>query len=320
MAQAPFIVIPALVAIATDYERINAQTRGYVADQLVPRVAVDAPDFRYPEYPVSEAFTVYDNQVDRLGRLNEITSTATEATGSVKDYGLAEPVPYRDEMAAQAANIAFNVKARAVRNVSDKNQLAREIRVAAMLQTSGNYAAGYTEDEAGTPWSGAGVDIPQIVENRAQNMLLTPNTAFMSKAVHSTLRRHPSLSTSLGGTYTSGKTLTDEEIAQALGVSKIVVGNTLKQTSKRGQTLVTGPIWGNHFGLLHVPQVEADGMVNDVNQPAFAMTFTWGPKVVGETPDPDMGLWGGVRVKNGESMVEKIVAPFGGYLFTNVIP
>lgn len=320
MAQAPFVVIPALVAIATDYERINSEQRGYIADQLVPRVRVDAPDFRYPDYPIGEAFTVYDNQIDRLGRLNEITSTASEQTGSTKDYGLAEPIPYRDEMAAMAANIAFNVKARAVRNVGDKNQLAREIRVAAMLQSTGSYAAGYFSDQSGTPWTNTALNIPSIVESAANNMLMTPNVAFMSKAVRTLLRRHPSISTSLGGTYTSGMTVTDKQLAQALGVDRIVVGNTLKQTSKRGQTLVTGPVWGNNFGLLHVPQVEADGMVNDVNQPAFALTFTWGPKVVGETPDPDMGLWGGVRVKNGESLVEKVVAPFGGYLFQNVAP
>lgn len=319
MAQAPFVVIPALVAIANDYSQINARRRGYIADMLMPRVRVDGPDFRYPEYPLDEAFTVYDNQIDRLGRLNEITSSATEATGSTKDYGLAEPIPFRDEMAARAANIAFDKKAQAVRNVEDKNQLAREIRVAALLQTPGNYAAGYTEDEVGTPWTATNFDIPGTVEARANNMLLTPNVAFMSQAVRTTLRRHPSLSVALGGTFNSGKTLRDEEIAEALGVKKIVVGNTLKQTSKRGQTVTTGAIWGNHFGLLHVPDTEEDGFVGDVNQPAFGMTFTWGPKVAGETPDPDMGLWGGVRVKNGESLVEKIVAPFGGYLFQNVL-
>lgn len=319
MPQAPFVVNPALVAIANDYHGVNANNRGYIADILVPRVRVDAPDFKYPEFPFSEAFTVFDNQIDRLGRLNEITSAATEATASVKDYGLAEPIPYRDEMAAASGTIAFDVKARATRHVEDKNQLAREIRVAALLQSSGSYSAGYTTDIQGAPWTNTTLNIPAAVETAANNMLLSPNVAFMSKAVRTMLRRHPSISTSLGGTYTSGMTVSDEQLADALGVDRLVIGNTLKQTSKRGQTVTTGAIWGNHFGLLHVPTTEGDGMVNDVNQPAFAMTFVWGPKVVGENPDPDMGLYGGVRVKNGESMVEKVVAPFAGYLFQNVL-
>ena len=142
MPQAPFVVNPALVAIANDYHGVNAISRGYIADVLVPRVRVESPDFKYPEFPISEAFTVFDNQIDRLGRLNEITSAATEATASVRDYGLAEPIPYRDEMAAQSGTIAFDIKARATRHVEDKNQLAREIRVAALLQTAGSYSAG----------------------------------------------------------------------------------------------------------------------------------------------------------------------------------
>jgi hypothetical protein len=150
-------------------------------------------------------------------------------------------------------------------------------------------------------------------------MLLPPNTAFMSRKVKTTLARHPSLSMSLGGAFAEGKRLTDAELATALGVDRIIVGNTLKQTSKRGQAVATGPIWGNHFGLLHVPATGGDGTVEDVNVPAFALTFQWGDEVSGETPDPEMGLWGGVRVRSGRSLLEKVVAPFGGYLFQNVV-
>ena len=60
-------------------------------------------------------------------------------------------------------------------------------------------------------------------------------------------------------------------------------------------------------------------MVNDSSIPAFALTFVWGDEVSGEIPDPNMGLYGGVRVRSGKSLVEKVVAPFGGYLFQNVL-
>lgn len=316
--QAPFVIDPALVAVVNDYSRINAEQRGYIADMLVPNVRVDGPLFEYPEYKVEDAFTVYDNTVDRLGRLNEITESAEMASGAVKDYGIAQPVPFRDEAAAARASIPFNLKTRAARNVTNQNQLNREIRVAALLQSTGSYQAGYFEDEVGAPWTGA-VDIPSIVETARDNMLLPANVAWMSRAVYRTIRRHDSMSEALGGTYSKGKALNEEQVAEALGVDRIVIGNTLKQTSKRGQTLTTGAIWGDHFGLLHVPQAEADGMVNDSSIPAFALTFVWGDEVSGEIPDPNMGLYGGVRVRSGKSLVEKVVAPFGGYLFQNVL-
>lgn len=317
--KAPFIINPWLVAIAVDYAGVNRAARGYIADELCPVVRVDSPEFRYPTFDLEGIFNVVDNQVDRLGKLNEIYDKASEATGAVIDYGLSQPVPYRDEAAAQGQQLPFNLKARAVRRVLDKNQLAREVRVATLLQTAANYGA-QTEDESATAWSGAAVDVAGIVEDAANSMLLPPNTAFMSKAVRTTLRRHPSLAASLGGDFAKGKTLTDEELAQSLGVDRIVVGNTLKQTSKRGQAVATGPIWGNHFGLLHVPASE-NGVTldDDVSVPAFALTFQWGDEVSGEVADPDIGLWGGTRVRNGRSMVEKVVAPFGGYLFENVL-
>lgn len=318
MSQAPFAINPALVAIAVDYLGVNAGVRGYIADELCPIVNVDAPEFRYPEFDLSGIFDNVDNQVDRLGRLNEIYTASTETTDSVIDYGLAESIPYRDEAAAAGQSLPFNLKARAVRNIVDKNQLAREIRVASLLQTSGNYGS-QTESESGAPWTGA-VDIPNIVETAANSMLLPPNVAFMSKAVRTVLRRHDSIGEAIGGTYTKGRTVSDEELADVLGVDRIVVGNTLKNTAKRGQTVSTGAIWGNHFGLLHVPASENGVTIqNDVNVPAFALTFAWGGEVSGEVADPNMGLLGGVRVRSGRSLKEKVVAPFGGYLFTDVL-
>lgn len=316
--RAPFVINPGLVAIAVDYTGVNRATRGYIADQVAPIVRVDTPEFRYPSFDLEDVFNVVDNQVDRLGRLNEIYAKAGEATGAVLDYGLSEPVPYRDEMAATNQSVPFNLRARALRHVVDKNQLAREIRVAALIQASANYGT-QTEDEVGTPWTNGALDVVGIVEDRANSMLLAPNVAVMSKKVRTTLRRHASIGAALGGTTAVGRVVTDDELAQAMGVDRIIVANTIKQTSKRGQAVATGAIWGDHVALLRVADNAGGGEGDDVDVPSFALTFAWGDEVSGEVADPDIGLWGGVRVRNGRSLVEKVVAPFGGYLFRNVL-
>lgn len=323
MSQAPFIINPALVAIVNDYTTVNATNRGYIADVVIPRVRVDSPEFRYPEYPIDEAFQVYDTQVDRLGRLNEIVSSAGEATGAVKDWGLMEPVPYRDQAAAQASNLPFSLLARAARNVTDKVQLAREIRASTMLFSAGNYQAGYKQTLAGTgaggQWSAADSKPVQMIQDVAAGMLLQPNVALMGLPVRNILARHADISVALGGTAQSGRIVSDAEIATVLGVERIIVGNTIRATSKRGQALTTGSIWGKHLALLRMPTIGGDGMAMDANEPSFAMTFQWGDKVAGTIEDPYMGLWGGQRVKAGESLIEKQVAPFAGYLFTNAV-
>lgn len=326
MTQTPFPVNPALVAIAVNYFNVNRTTRGYIADQVAPRVNVDAPDFRYPEFKIEEAFTVYDNQVDRLGRLNEITSSAGEATGSVKDYGILEKVPFRDEMAARAGSIPFTRKAQAVRHVIDVNQLNREIRVAGMAMNLGNYAAGYKTDlAAGAKWgdyTGGGASNPvALVKAASRGMLIPPNVGITTRAVLDALSVHPAISVALGGAANSGRMATDAEIARLFGLERIIVGSTLKQTSKRGQALTTGQIWPDSFALHYQGPMDAAGISLDQESPNFLSTFQWGGIVSGENNyrPGEMGLYGGVGVYTGESIVEKNVAPFAGYLFASVL-
>lgn len=320
MAQAPFVVRPDLIAIANDYATVNSARRGYIADQVLPRVRVDSPQFLYSEFPAEEAFTVYDTQVDRLGRLNEIVSSAGETSGAVKDWGLMEPVPYRDQAAAASAGIPFSPLARATRNVLDKVQLAREIRAANLVFSAGNYQTGYKQTLAGaTQFSDPASDPVAAINDAAAGMLVRPNVAVMGLRPRNILRRHSKVSTALGGSAESGRYVEDGELAEVLGVERIIIGNTLRQTSQRGATLTTGAIWGNHIALLYVPPTGPDGLVDDANSPAFGLTFQWGGNVAGTIEDPYIGLWGGQRVKAGESLIEKQVAPFAGYLFENAV-
>lgn len=321
MAQAPFLIRPDLVAIANDYSRVNSVRRGYIADQVLPRVRVDSPQFEYMEFPVDEAFFVPDTQVDRLGRLNELVQTATTSAGAVKDWGLAQPVSYRDQKAATNANIPFSPLARATRNVTDKVQLAREVRASNLVFNTASYQAGYKVTLAGaTQWSDlTNSDPVAVINDAAAGMLVRPNTLVVSLGVRNILRRHPKVSVAIGGSAESGRYVPDAELADVLGVDRIIVGNTIKATSKRGQSLATGSIWGKHAALLFVPPTGPDGIVDDDNSPAFALTFQWGDNVSGTYDDPAIGLYGGVRVKSGESLIEKQVAPFAGYMFENAI-
>jgi hypothetical protein len=323
MAQAPFVINPALVAIAIDYAGVNRTARGYIADRVAPRMPVDAPLFRYPEYNLADAFTVYDNQVDRLGRLNEITSSATETVGETRDYGILEKVPFRDEAAARGQSIPMALKTRAVRHVIDVNQLNREIRVSAATMSLANYAPGYSTDlTAGTKWSDYNNSDPVTAVRKAQlGMLVRPNVGVTSEGVMDVLSRHPKLAVALGGQPDSGRVLSNEEIARALKLERIEVGSTIKQTSKRGQNLVTGAVWPDSFAMHYQGPMTPTGEGLDMGATNFLATFQWGGIVSGENlyRPAEMGLWGGVGVYTGESLVEKRVAPFAGYLFANVL-
>lgn len=320
--QAPFVINPALVGIVNDYSAINARQRGYIADLVLPRTPVTSPEFKYVEYPIEEAFDVVDTQVDRRSKPNELVFTATEATGAVKDYGLDAPVPYRDERAASggATNIPFALRARAGRIATDKVQLAREIRAASLIFSAGNYLTGYKATlTGGGQMNDTAVDPVALINDAIAGMLVKPNTLVTSIEVLNVLRRRDKVSVALGGSAESGRWVSTTELAGILGVENIVVGNTMYQTSKKGQAMTTAKIWGKHLALINVAPAGSTGTVDDPTFPGFGYTFQWGERVAGEIEDPDMGLLGGVRVRSGEFLTEQKVAPYAGYLFTNAI-
>lgn len=320
MAQAPFVTSTALTAIALDYGTVNSRSRGFLADQVLPRVRVDAPEFRYASYPIEEAFDVPDTQAGRRSKLNELLMTATEATGSVKDYGLEAPIPFRDEQAARASAMPFPIRARNTRALVDKVQLARELRASSLVFGAGNYQTGYKTTLAGTDqWSDSTSDPVAAILDAKASMLMPPNVLVVGEPVFRALQRHTKISTGLGGSGESGRYVPANEMAGLLGFDRIIVGNTISQTSKKGQALTTAPIWGKHAALLRVAPTNGAGTVDNPEEPSFGYTFQWGDQVAGEYNDPQMGLLGGVRIKFGEMIDEQVVAPYAGYLFTNAV-
>lgn len=320
MPQAPFTTSAALTSIALDYGTVNSKGRGYIADQVLPRVRVDGPEFKYPAYPIEEAFDAPDVQAGRRSKLNEFLLTATEETGSVEDFGLSTPIPFRDEMAARNSSLPFNLRARHTRTLVDKVQLAREKRVAGIVFGAGNYQNGYKATLSGSgQWSHADADPVATILDAKAGMLIPPNVAVAGEPVIRALRRSAKVSVALGGSANSGRYASLEDLASILGLDQIIVGNTIQQTSKKGQALTTAPIWGKHLALLRVTPTNGQGTVDNPEEPSFGYTFQWGDKVAGENNDPDIGLLGGVRIRYGEMIKEKIVAPYSGYLFTDAV-
>jgi hypothetical protein len=319
MAQAPFVINKALSAIAIDYGNKNRARRGLIADQVLPRERVDAPEFRYVEYPIAEAFHVPDTNVGRTSKPNQINLTASEQTGAVEDYALDANVPFRDEMAARG-QLPFPLRARGARIATNKVQMAREIRAANLLFSAGNYATGYKVTNSGTTqWSHASSTPVTQIQAAIDSMLVRPNVLLLGSGVRNPLRSHAEVGSKIGGSGTSGRQVDDAELAELLGIERIINGNALYATSKKGQTLTTGAIWGKHAALLYIPNLGDDGFVDEGESadPVFAKTFQWGDRVSGEIQDPDMGMHGGVRVRSGESVVEKLISQYAGYLFTD---
>lgn len=321
----PQISVP-LSGIAINYADINRVQRGYIADRVAPRRRVTSELFRWYRSRLGDAFTVVDTQIDRLGQANELTQGWDLVEGKTTDQAIRQPVPYTDEQEAAAQNIPFNLRASAVRNVTNQIQLGREIRVATLVNNAASYSAGYTADKAGSRWSDfANSDPVADVRDAQSRMLIRPNIGITSRRGADILERHPKVAAALGGSLQSGQYNDLQRVARLFNLREIIVGDTLYQTSAKGQNLTTGNIWADNFAMHYQDGVDATGINSlaaaEDQSPAFLATFQLGDWIASEElfAPGSMGILGGIKVMAGERVVEKQVAPYAGFLFQNVV-
>ncbi len=82
---------------------------------------------------------------------------------------------------------------------------------------------------------------------------LAPNVAWMDWYVADTLRYHPGILEALGYTMNRAGQLSDQELAKALGVRKLLIAEAVYNTSKEGQTDALGAVWGKHMWFGYIP-------------------------------------------------------------------
>lgn len=80
------------------------------------------------------------------------------------------------------------------------------------------------------------------------------NTIIMEYGVAEVLRYHPQLLDLLGFKFAKPGGLTNEDLARALGVDKVIVPNAMYNSAKEGQTAVLAPVWGKHMIYAVIPQ------------------------------------------------------------------
>lgn len=314
----PFVVDAALTAVAVGY-RNEAQT--LIADQVLPRKDVAQERFRWTEYPLAEGFTVPDTRVGRMGRVNVIEFSGTEQTGSVDDHGLDVPVPQSDIKAAAAARAAgqstYDPEARAVAGVTNIVLLAREVRVAALINDPNTYAAARRVTLAGTSQLSdfAASDPIGVISAAIDGTLVyRANTLVMGQTVWSKVRRHPKIVNAIKGNLTEEGMVTRQQFADLFEIGRLLVGESFVNVAKPGQAVNLARTWGKHIAALHI-----DPSATPEQGITFGLTAQFGGRIAGRILDPDMGLEGGQRVRSGERVKEIVIAKDVGYFIQNAV-
>lgn len=316
--QFPFLVQQELTAIALAY-----RNERYIADEVMPRTPVGSREFKWQNFTRDEMFTVPETQVGRKGEPNEVQFSGTESASFVYDYGLDDVVP-NDDIAS--APPGYDPIGRATEGIAELIALGREVRVANMVTTLGNYPTDRRTTLSGTSqWSDyANSDPYTAVMNAIDTMLVRPNTMVLGRLAWSKLRVHPKITAALGApaggnssatTNDRGAVASLQAVADLLEMDRILVGESWVNTAKPGQTASLQRVWGKHAAFLHLnPAATVRG-----NAVTWGFTAEWGSRVAGSMNEPKTGLRGAQRVRAGESLRELIVASDAGYFFQNVI-
>ena len=307
MSNAPFTTNPILTAIAMAYSN-----RAFIADAIMPRVPVGAPEFRYTVYNKQDRFTLQETMVARKGRVNEVEFGGTEQSAMVADYGLEDPIPQSD--IDSAVNTNYDVKGNSAESLSELIMLDREKRTAAVVQDGANHANKATLSGT-SQWSDTANSDPIVAISDALEVpMMRPNTAVMNGGVALALRRHPAIVKAYNGTLGDSGMVPMAYLQDLFELDEILVGRARYNSANKGQTMTLSELWGNNLALIYKnPQASVRRGLT------FGFTAEHGSRISAEQADSTIGLRGGTRLRVGESVKELVVADDVSYLFSNAI-
>lgn len=311
----PFTPSVQYTAIALAYSN-----RAMIADEVLPRMTVNERSFKWDKHEKAGLFQVPSTLVGRKGKPNEVEFKATEETSSVSDYGLEDAVPQEDIDAARSKP-GLDPLGKATEGVTDLIMLDREIRTANVVFSDATYPTGNKLELSGSTdkWNAyaeANSDPVADILTAKEAALMPYNTCVMGESVWFALRRHPKLLEAYFPVNASGGgILSIQQFQELFEFERVLIGRAKKATSKPGQTLALGDVWGDSLAMLH--QNPLAGLRG--NRITFGATAEYGTRVAGADPDRNIGLRGGQRVRVGESVKELVTASDCGYLLYNVL-
>jgi hypothetical protein len=311
---AAFTVNPALTGIAIAY-----RNEELIADMVLPRMPVGTKEFKYNELPIQDAITVTNTLVGRKSAPRQVEFGMIERPGNVNDYGLTDGVPIDDIEQAntmRAQGGVYDPKATAVQNLTDLVALDREVRVASVVFNAATYPVGNRTVLAGTSqWSDPLSNPITAISDALDIPMMRPNVCVMGRVAWTKLRRHPAMVKAANRSNGDSGMITKQEFMDMFELKEFHIGEGFVNIARPGQAPVLSRVWGRNCVFFRRDTLATP----KGGRATFGFTAQFSNKVVGERPNGDIGLRGGVEVKSGESVGEIISAPNLAYYFENCV-
>lgn len=306
-ATGQFTESPTLTAIAIAYRNPD---QSLIADLVLPRITAPALNFKWQDYNEADAFTLPKTLVGRRGTPNQVEIEGTEKSASCEGYGI--DVPLDNATIDEAAKNGNNLRNSATERATSIVLLDREVRVAALVSDPANYHADHVESlSGGDLFIDPASDPISIIEDMLDTCWARPNQVAFGLAAWRALRKHPKVVAAVNANSGDQGRASREAVAELLEVQRVIVGASRVNIKRPGENPVVNRVWDNVVAGQFI-----DRTADTSGGLTFGFTAQHGKKVAGTLP-ANMGLAGGVLVRSGETLVEKIVANRAGFLIQN---
>jgi hypothetical protein len=252
---------------------MEASQRGFIGLELLPIFDVPEQSADYPLIPIESLIKLQETSRAPRGSYNRSDYNFETGTYTCEEHGWEELV---DDVEASLYRRYFDAEEVAVKRAVDILLRGQEARIADAVMSTGNITG---TSNVATEWSTPSTATPRANVNTAKAAMraasgLTPNVIAMSYKVFTNTMMIKEITDALQ--YTNPLQMGGEEaqkaiLAQYFGVGKVIVGNAIKDSGKKGAAFTIADIWDDEYILL--AKVSTGGP--DLREPCLGRTFLW---------------------------------------------
>jgi hypothetical protein len=227
---------------------------GYISELLLPFIGVKQTTGKLAKYG-KQHLRIENSVKGGKGRYRQVESIVRTTTSyEIEGHGLQGLVTEEDYRNVEAP---FDAERDEVMGISTMLWLEKEKVLADALAntavlTQNTTLAGadqYSDYNNSTPIEDFAVARAAVRDGCG----VAPNVAFMDWGVKNMLKFHPQLLDALGFKQARPGGLTDDELAKALDVQKVLIAQPKYNSAKEGQTDSLANIWGKHMWFAVCP-------------------------------------------------------------------
>ena len=285
---------------------------GMIAEEVFPVVPVNKQSGLFPIYNKSNWFRIPNTRHSPGTNPNEVSFTVGSGQYICQKWGLGTDVWYETQ---RNADNPYQPLQDGTEFLRDQLALDYEARVFTLLSTGCGSQQLLTGTDALNDFDNS--DPLTVFRTARQAVRSTtgrrPNTCIIGQKAWDVLQYHPDLVRAAYPGAGIGGTLQQDQFARILGVDRILVGETIKNTAQEGQTDTFTDVWSTHIFYLYVEP--SPGLM----KPTFGYSFRWAYPNDGTPPAFSINRMEAPKRESTELWTsyyqdERILAPELGFL------